>query len=585
LQPLNRTEAVSKPTDGYNEDMKRRIVLSIVGLILGVGLVFIKPAALFAVTIDELGAEIEKLTNDLVASREATKPLETELVSLENRIQNARNGIAVAKQQIQEREEDVAVQYTLLSGRVAQQYKRSRTFSLLMLLFQSTSASDLTKNIAYGSSVQAQDNRMIRSFSEEIVQLEKDQAALTAMEKQLATQADFFAGEIDKAKEYQKNLSSKIASLTAQQQQLIAQKLGSLNLPSSLGAGPLYCTDDRKLDPGFGNAYAFYTFGIPHRVGMSQYGAYGRAQAGQSADQILRAYFNFDNYEDRGSVTVKVNNGNGINQGEVIWTGSLEEYIKRIYEIPASWPIESLKAQAIAARSYVLAVTNNGNDSICANQHCQVFKTEPKGGDWDGAVSETAGKVMIAGGQPISAWYASTAGGYTFTNSDVWGGSQRPWTKRLRDTNGDVGSFGDLLSKAYDKDSPCMYSAQGYRSQYNKSAWLKGEEVADIVNVILLARADGSTKDHLYQTDKPHPYGGEVWDAARVRQELQNRNISPLTNVSNASISGVDWGTGLTTNITIEGHSFSGSEFKDWFNLRAPANIQIVGPLFNIEKK
>ncbi|OGJ37455.1 MAG: hypothetical protein A2383_00325 [Candidatus Pacebacteria bacterium RIFOXYB1_FULL_39_46] len=565
--------------------MKRRIVLSIVGLILGVGLVFIKPAALFAVTIDELGAEIEKLTNDLVASREATKPLETELVSLENRIQNARNGIAVAKQQIQEREEDVAVQYTLLSGRVAQQYKRSRTFSLLMLLFQSTSASDLTKNIAYGSSVQAQDNRMIRSFSEEIVQLEKDQAALTAMEKQLATQADFFAGEIDKAKEYQKNLSSKIASLTAQQQQLIAQKLGSLNLPSSLGAGPLYCTDDRKLDPGFGNAYAFYTFGIPHRVGMSQYGAYGRAQAGQSADQILRAYFNFDNYEDRGSVTVKVNNGNGINQGEVIWTGSLEEYIKRIYEIPASWPIESLKAQAIAARSYVLAVTNNGNDSICANQHCQVFKTEPKGGDWDGAVSETAGKVMIAGGQPISAWYASTAGGYTFTNSDVWGGSQRPWTKRLRDTNGDVGSFGDLLSKAYDKDSPCMYSAQGYRSQYNKSAWLKGEEVADIVNVILLARADGSTKDHLYQTDKPHPYGGEVWDAARVRQELQNRNISPLTNVSNASISGVDWGTGLTTNITIEGHSFSGSEFKDWFNLRAPANIQIVGPLFNIEKK
>jgi hypothetical protein len=47
----------------------------------------------------------------------------------------------------------------------------------------------------------------------------------------------------------------------------------------------------------------------------------------------------------------------------------------------------------------------------------------------------------------------------------------------------------------------------------------------------------------------------------------------------------VDWGTGITTNITIEGRSFSGDEFKDWFNLRAPANIQIVGPLFNVEKK
>ena len=31
--------------------------------------------------------------------------------------------------------------------------------------------------------------------------------------------------------------------------------------------------------------------------------------------------------------------------------------------------------------------------------------------------------------------------------------------------------------------------------------------------------------------------------------------------------------------------SFDGEEFKNFFNLRAPANIVIVGPLFNIEKK
>lgn len=535
--------------------------------------------------IEDLQRQINDLERLKEQSEAATEPLEEELENLEERIDSARAGIEAAKQQIQQREEDVAVQYTLLSNRVAQQYKRSRTLSPLMLLFTSSTASDLTKNLAYSSSVQAQDNRMIRIFSEEISKLEKDQETLAALEIKLEDQAEFFAGEIAEARAYQRNLSSQIASLTAQQQQLIAQRQASLNLPSSLGAGPLHCTDDRNLNPGFGNAYAFFTFGIPHRVGMSQYGAYGRANDNQTYDQILHAYYNFDGYEDRGGISIKVNNGNGINQGIVIWEGSLEDYVKRIYEIPASWPKAALEAQAIAARSYVLSVTNNGSSSICATQSCQVFKTEPKGGDWNGAVESTAGKVMMHGGQPITAWYASTAGGYTFTNADVWGGSVRPWTKRLRDTNGDVSSFSDLQNKAYDKDSPCLYSAQGYRGQYGNSAWLKGEELADIVNVILLARADGSTKDHLYQTDKPHPYDGEIWDEGRVRQELQNRGGSPLTNVSSASISGVDWGSGLTTQVTVDGRTFSGNEFRDWFNLRAPANIQIVGPLFNIERK
>ena len=552
--------------------------LLLIGVLVAAATWFVlafRPSALQAKTIEQLGAEIQKLSEELAASREATEPLEAELTSLQQRIGAARTGIAEAKEQIAQREQDVAVQYVLLSGRVAQQYKRSRTFSPLMLLFTSATASDLTKNLVYNTSIQAQDNRMIRGFAEEIVQLEKDQQTLAALEKQLATEAAFFETEVAKAKDFQQSLASQIASLTAQQQQLIAQKQASLNLPSSLGAGPLYCTDDRNLDPGFGNAYAFYTFGIPHRVGMSQYGADGRGKAGQNHEQILQAYFTNFSFENR-SAQINVQGYGSMD---------LEQYLLGIYEMPNSFHIEALKAQAIAARSYALAYTDNGAKEICTTQSCQVYKGGNKGGAWEQAVKETAGKTMISGGQPATAWYASTAGGYTFTNTDVWGGSLRPWTKRFRDTNGDVSSFSDLQSKAYDKDSPCMYSAQGYRSQYGNSAWLKGEEVADIVNVVLLARADGSTKDHLYQTDRPHPYGGEVWDEARVRQELQNRGGSPLTNVSGVSISGVDWGTGITTNISIGGHSFSGDEFKDWFNLRAPANIQIVGPLFNVEKK
>jgi len=258
--------------------------------------------------------------------------------------------------------------------------------------------------------------------------------------------------------------------------------------------------------------------------------------------------------------------------------------VKRIYEVPVDWPMAVLKAQAIAARSYVLSVTDNGNKSICANQNCQVFKTEPKGGAWDQAVSDSdvRGKAMVSGGQPITAWYSSTDGGYTFGNEEVWGGSHRSWTKNLRDADGGVGSFGELKDRAFDKDSKCFYAAQGWRGQYGNSAWLNLEEVADIANVILLARKDSSLRSHLYQVDKPNPEGAETWDANRVRQELGGEAIPSATSVE---ISGVDWGSGRTTSVKVNGKEFSGGEFKDWFNLRAPANIQIVGPLYNVERR
>jgi hypothetical protein len=140
-----------------------------------------------------------------------------------------------------------------------------------------------------------------------------------------------------------------------------------------------------------------------------------------------------------------------------------------------------------------------------------------------------------------------------------------------------------LQSNAYDKASPWFYCDWGGRSDYGGTAWLKPEEVADIANVLMLVGRDGGTKEHLYQPDKPNPAGTETWDAARVRQELSSRGGSPLTSVSNVSV-GADFGSGRTNSVNINGNSFSGSDFKTYFNLRAPGNLQIVGPLFNIEK-
>lgn len=543
-------------------------------------------------SIDECIAKIGDLNKSLQLSVNATKPLEGQLDSLKRQLDqiqasldNISANIKIKQKDLDVREDKLALQQALLEKRVKQYYIRSYLTDPLIVILSSVQAGDLFRELSYRQSVAREDRQIISSITSEVVdlltqkaKLEKDKTRLASLQSDVDKNATFLGGEIKKAKAYQAQISSQIAQLSARQQAIISQRQASLNLPTSLGAGPLFCSDDRKLDPGFRPAFAFFTFGIPHRVGMNQYGALGRAQGGQSHEDILRAYFQDFNFEQRSNINLNV-----AGYGSV----SLETYLLGIYEMPESWPIEALKAQAIAARSYALAYTNNGAGEICTTQACQVYKGGNKGGNWERAVNETNGKVMVSGGNAVKAWYSSTDGGFTFSSGDVWG-SGTSFTKRVRDINGDISSFSDLFSKSYDKDSPCFYAAQGARSEYSKSAWLKSEEVADIANVIMLEKKDSGVGSHIYQPDKPNPEGANTWDANRVKEELKSRGVIPLNSVSSISIS-ADFGSGQANSVTLSGdggsQTFNGAEFKNFFNLRAPANIQIVGPLFNIEQK
>lgn len=549
------------------------------------------------VSADEL-SEIEKKLSDLKSaltqSIAATTPLEKNLDKLEENLADIQrrtalieNEVKIKEQQVNEGEKLLVFAEELLSQKVRQIYKASAQIGssgLFLLLHQNLSSA--LRQFGYQKAVLASDRDTIvkvvlyiKDLEQKKQQLEGEKARLTKIKEETDKQAAFLQKEIGGAKKYQAEISTQIAKLSARQQQILAEKLSSLNLPTSLGAGPLICTDDRKLDPGFRPAFAFFTYGIPHRVGLNQYGALGRAKAGQNYQDILKAYYNGIEFTKKDpNMKIKVQ-GHG--------EKNLDDYLLGIYEMPESWPIEALKAQVVAARSYALAYTNNGANEICTTQACQVYKGGNKGGNWEAAVKATSGEVMVAGGEAIKAWYASTFGGFAFTSGDVWG-SDRSFTKRMRDTNGDVGSFSDLTDKSYDKESPCFYAAQGWRSEFGKSAWLKGSEVADIVNILLLAKKDSGTQQHLSQVDKPNPDGVDTWDADRVRQELKARGTSPYNNISDVS---VDWdkGLGKTTTVNVSGDgggsSFNGDEFKSFFNLRAPANIQIVGPLYNIERK
>ncbi len=555
--------------------------------------------------LDDISKKISDLTNQLSSSQRATAPFQTQLVSLKKQldgiaaqVSGIEQDIASKKQIIQKGYEDLVAQKEVFNKTVRSYYIRNYQFSPLLIFLSSKDAQDATRLIAYQKKGADSDRAIITNIAMKVVDLEEKRKALEEEETRLKIMKDKLSAEqkdvqklVDGALEFQAKLSTQIAELSAKQQAILSQRLASLNIPQSAYAGMgSGCSSDltNGKDPGFSPRFGFFTYGVPNRVGLNQYGAKGRAEAGQNAETILKAYYNADltsGYNT--SVNIHVTGSNEYGQSfDNNW--SIEEYLKHVYEVPSSWPSESLKAQAIAARSYALAYTNNGSGSICPYQSCQVVKQELNAQSWIDAVNATSGQVLTTGGQPIKAWFSSTHGGYVYSSADI-GWSATSFTKNAKDTTTDsINSFDDLKNNAYDKNSPWFYCDWGSRGSYANTAWLKSEEVADMANTIMLAQADSGVREHLYQPDKPNPAGTDTWDPGRVRSELQSRGKTPFNSVSSAS---VDWdkGSGRTTTVNISGDagslSISGPDFKSYFNLRAPSNIQIVGPLFNIEKQ
>ncbi len=552
----------------------------------------VPPATYDEATYQFCWDKIEQLKNQYLPAQQKNKQdlatLQLQLANLNKKIKAMMTQLDNFAKDIAKREEEMAYTQKIFEEKTFDYYKSLRTYEPLLLLFLSSSdLTDAFRENRIRQRVTESDRSSIEEYVKEIAQLKKDKdsleknrADLAVVQKQVAEKTNFLAGEVAKVESY-------LAKLSAIQQSFLAAKLESLGLSRSAYNMKGGCSSDINpfKSPGFSPAFAFFTFGVPNRVGLNQFGAKGRAEAGQDYEEILRAYYNADitrGYSTGTTIHVVGKNEFGQSFNEY-W--NIEDYVKHIYEMPTSWTAKdsaALKAQAIAARSYALSYTNNGAGSICPSQQCQVVKKELNDGVWQAAVEATRGIVLTNGGQPIKAWFSSTHGGYAYNSGDI-GWSQTSWTKRMTDTTSGVSGFSDLSNNAYDKNSPVFYCDWGGRSSYNKTAWLKPEEVADIANVYLLVKNDSSTKSHLYQVDKTNPEGTDTWDIGRVKQELSSRGITPFNSVSDISI-GADFGSGKTTSVTIDGRTFDGQEFKSYFNLRAPSNIQIVGPLFKVEK-
>lgn len=312
----------------------------------------------------------------------------------------------------------------------------------------------------------------------------------------------------------------------------IAVSLGALMLP----AGPVAAADPYQT-PLFGvgtrtpatpaslPAVTFYGRGYGHGLGLSQYGARGRALAGQSAAAILAHYYAsttlgtqstttpirvllVDGYTPTTAMPARVVGRGGtwsvdgvsgtwpadasatlirVTSPTVGWrlrivgpTGTLlriatvassvrirpvasttrlqvsfkagsydryrgtirligstggrvtainettvELYLRGVVpaEMPASWPVEALRAQTIAARSYATAHLHptTGSWDVYDDTRSQVYRGAlGETGATTAAVTATAGVVLRSGSNVITALYHSSDGGATEDNENVY---------------------------------------------------------------------------------------------------------------------------------------------------------------------
>jgi stage II sporulation protein D len=137
--------------------------------------------------------------------------------------------------------------------------------------------------------------------------------------------------------------------------------------------------------------------------------------------------------EYRGQMQINV----GTNRLQIVNSVALESYLYGVVprEVPFGWPAEALKAQAVVARSYALAVRKTGAFDLYADTRSQVYGgVAAEKPSTTAAVDATAGQVLLFAGKVATTYFFSTSGGRTASVADVWsGGSDIPYLVSVPD--------------------------------------------------------------------------------------------------------------------------------------------------------
>ena len=152
----------------------------------------------------------------------------------------------------------------------------------------------------------------------------------------------------------------------------------------------------------------------------------------------------------------------------------IEKYLSSVVgsEMPTKWPIEALKAQAIASRTYALKQKGNNLFDIDSTQKNQVYNgLESRTYKTIRAVKSTRSLVLTYKDKLINALFHSSSGGMTENSQDVWK-NKYPYLSSVKD---------------FDKNNPKFrwqkkFSSNELINLFPKIGGLKNIEILDITS-------------------------------------------------------------------------------------------------------
>ena len=190
---------------------------------------------------------------------------------------------------------------------------------------------------------------------------------------------------------------------------------------------------------------------------------------------------------------IEIRNSKTKDKFNVINVVDMQNYLKGVVpnEMPVSFGLEALKAQAVAARNYAANANINNNFDVADSTASQVYYGLNSYRDIsNAAVDETKGVYILYNEKPITALYFSTSSGITDDWDDVFSnGSDKGFHPYLKSK---IEKFGQKYINSENDAVEFLTSANGLDTNSPKFRWtveFKRDELEEILHTTLLQQS------------------------------------------------------------------------------------------------